>query len=246
VGWKPARTITGDVHIRTAGSVLEDVKIVGGTIFVEAPNVTIRRIQGVGARIDNYPGATCSSGMLIEDSTLERGDLGADPVNPSVIGIGGYTARNVLIDGATEGFRVGGQPDCGPVSIQDTFILIQPPDVCGDWHGDGIQGYGGPKLTVRNTVIDFREDGCGGTAPFFYPADQGNTSVDVDRLIVRGGGYPFRLGTPGSVTNLGVVDNSWGYGPIDVTSCSKLGKWDARIVKLDSNGQPSPIRVISC
>lgn len=245
-GWKPERAITGDLHIRTAGAVLHDVRVTGGTIFVEAPNVTIRRVEGVGAQVNNFPGSVCSSRLVIEDSTFRRGALGSNPANPPVIGIGGYTARNVLIDGATEGMRVGGTPDCGPVNVIDSYILVMRPDVCGDWHGDGIQGYGGAKLTVRNLVIDFQEDGCGGTAPFFYPADQGNTSVNVDRLVVRGGGYPFRLGTPGSVSNLGVVDQSWGYGPIDVVSCSSLSKWQANVVKLDRNGQPVPIRPLPC
>lgn len=243
--WKPARQISGDLHIRTAGAVVQDVRITG-TIFVEAANVTLRRIEGVGARVNNYPGSTCESGLVIEDSTFRRGDLGSGDVGSPVIGAGGYTARNVVIDGAPEGMRVGGKPDCGPVDIEDSYIRVMPPDVCGDWHGDGIQGYGGAKLRVRNSVIDFHELGCGGTAPFFYPADQGNTSVDIDRLIVSGGGYPFRLGTPGSVTHLGVVDQSWGYGPLDVPSCSSLSKWQAEIVRLNSDGQPVPVRSLSC
>jgi hypothetical protein len=233
------------VHIKAAGTVLEDVRVTG-TIFVEAQNVTLRRVEGVGARVNNYAGSSCSSGLVIEDSAFRRGNLGSDSTGTPVIGAGGYTARNVLIDGAPEGMRVGGKPACGPVDVENSFIRVERPDVCGDWHGDGIQGYGGAKLTVRNSVIQFEEDGCGGTAPFFYPADQGNTSVDVDRLIVSGGGYPFRLGMPGSVTNLGVVDNSWGYGPLAVDSCSSLMRWQANIVKLDGHGQPVAVRSLPC
>ncbi len=52
-------------------------------------------------------------------------------------------------------------------------------------------------MTLRNTTLDLDITGCGGTAPFFYPSGQDNTSVDIDGLLVKGGGAPFRLGTPG-------------------------------------------------
>ena len=95
---------------------------------------------------------------------------------------------------------------CGPVKIVNTFVRVVPPDVCNDWHGDGIQGYDGPALTVRNvTLILVETGGCGGTAPFFYPHSQGNTRADIDRLLVVGGGYAFRLGTPGTVSGLKIV-----------------------------------------
>jgi hypothetical protein len=78
--------------------------------------------------------------------------------------------------------------------------------------------------------------GCGGTAPFWYPGGQGNIgSVTVDRLLVMGQGFSFRLGMPGSVTGLRVVNNSWEFGPIDVTSCSTINPWEAQIVTIDSN-----------
>lgn len=101
-------------------------------------------------------------------------------------------------------------------------------------------------MTVRNTTIDFEEsDACPGTAAFFYPGGQGNTSVTIDGLLVSGGGYPFRVGTPGSVTGLMVVDRSWSYGPIEV-DCRQLSSWDAQIVRLDSASQPVPVRSLSC
>jgi hypothetical protein len=117
--------------------------------------------------------------------------------------------------------------------------------VCSDWHGDGIQGYDGGAVTVRNVTIDFQErGGCGGTAPFFYPRNQGNTSVDIDRLLVKGGGFSFRLGQPGTVRNLKIVQD-WGYGPIDVR-CSVVSVWSAHIVTVNSNWQPTDVRTQTC
>lgn len=244
--WKPAKTIAGDLRITTAGAVVEDLRMTNGTIYVQAKNVTLRRIEGTGVRVNNYVGSSCGTGLVIEDSTFLRGST-SNFNGEAVITAGGYTARNVHISGAPEGFRVGGSSACGGVTIEDSYVRIQPPDVCGDWHGDGIQGYGGGHLVVRDSVIDFNETGgCYGTAAFFYPSGQGNTSVDIDGLIVKGGGYPFRLGMPGAVSNLGIVDRSWGYGPIEVKSCSALTRWNANVVTLDSAGQPSAVRALAC
>jgi hypothetical protein len=163
--------------------------------------------------------------------------------------VGGYTTDRVFIDGAIEGFRIGGKSSCSTTTITNTHIRIQAPDVCNDWHGDGIQGYDGGPLVVRNVTIDFQErEGCGGTAPFFYPNgnDQGNIGpVTIDRLIVQGGGYSFRNGHAGQVTNLHIINNSWGYGPLNV-KCSVISPWQAFISTINSDWTPTIIRSQSC
>lgn len=245
-GWKPIRKVTGDVRIQTDGEVVHDLEVVDGTIYVEAKNVTLERVHGVGARVNNYSDGHCGTGLVVEDSTFSRGALGTGNTGTPVIGLGGYTVRNVLVDGAPEGLRVGAKESCGGAVVENSYIRITPPDVCSDWHGDGIQGYDGGRLNVRNSVIEFISRGCTGTAAFFYPDEQGNTSVDVQDLLVIGGGYPFRLGTPGSVTRLGVADQSWGYAPVDVSSCSTLSKWSAHVVSIAPNGKRSIERSIPC
>lgn len=243
-GWTPTRTINGDHRVTTAGATVSDLRI-NGSLIIAAPNVTVRRVEVVGGVINNWPGSACNNGLTVEDTTIRRGARTTDSGTP-VLGDGGYTARNVLIDGAAEGFRAGGKPNCGPVTIVDSYARVTSPDQCADWHGDGIQGYGGAALTVRNTVLVLSErNGCAGTAAFFVPANQGNTSVDIDGLIVQGGGYPFRLGVPGSVKNLHVVNGSWGYGPAEVT-CSRLTSWSATIATLDGAGQPVAVRTLPC
>jgi len=245
-GWKPAKQVTGDYWVRTAGAVVEDLQITNGTIHVAAKNVTLRRISGIDASVINQSGSTCYNGMTIEDSRFVTKGKTDDSGSP-VIGSGGYTVRNVLIDGAPEGLRVGGKSaGCGTVTVQDSFVRIASPDVCNDWHGDGIQGYDGAGVVVRNSTIVMNEtNGCYGTAPFFYPAGQGNTSVDIDGLLLSGGGYSFRDGMPGSVKNLKVVDGEWGYGPISV-KCSTVSNWQASVVRLNASGQPTTVRAVGC
>lgn len=248
-GWTPKQEWTGDQTIADAGAVVEDVRLTDGTLYVRAPNVTLRRVEIVGGRIVNDYGTECSNGLRIEDSSILRGDN--DPENPA-IEAGGYTLERVKIDGPSEGVRIGEKGNgCDPVVVQDSWIRVDPPDHCVeqkiDWHGDGLQGYQGPELTIRNTFIQLAEvEGCQGTAAFFYP-DQGNTKVTVENLVVAGGGFVFRLGTPGSVSGLKVVDGSWDYGAVDVADCSAV-TWGPgnETVKLGEDGQVTPVDPLKC
>lgn len=248
-GWRPKQTRTTDLKITRAGSVVRDIRLVNADLIVAARDVRVQRVELQGGSIINDSTPSCNNGLVVENVTLTRGpgqvtrseDLPA-------IQAGGYTARRVRIDGRPEGFRVAGKSlDCGRVTIEDSFARVTSPDVCGDWHGDGVQGYDGPPLVVRNVTLELAQTAsCGGTAPFFYPADQGNTSVEVDGLLVKGGGYPFRLAMPGSVRNLRVVDGSWEYGPIDV-ACSLVTAWEAAVVTVGPDYQPTrTVRRLPC
>jgi hypothetical protein len=219
--------------------VVQDILFTRGNLLINAPNVTVRRIKMQGGRITNTQGA-CDNGLVVEDSTFEpppgqtRSDMSD---SEGVAGVGGYTARRVKVWNRGEGLRDGGKgAGCGPVRIEDSFVRVISPNNCGDWHGDGIQGYDGPPLTVTNVTIDFVEDLCGGTSPFFVPANQGNTTADVNGLLVKGGGLSFRMGVPGTVRGLKIVNRSWYYGAVDVR-CSLLSVWDAVDVTIDANYQ---------
>ncbi|MCP2282559.1 hypothetical protein APR04_001457 [Promicromonospora umidemergens] len=244
-GWSPRRTHTGDLWIRRAGTVVEDLRITDGIIYVAAKDVTLRRVDAVGTKVVNDAGDTCGSGLVIEASRFVAGSAPTRDTDPPVIGSGGFTVRDVVIDGVPEGIRVGAE-QCGDVVVERSFVRITPPDACPDWHGDGIQGYGGGSVTVRQTrIIMVERKDCYGTGPFFYPSGQGNTSLTIDGLLVEGGGYPFRAGTPGTVRDLQVVRNSWGYGPVDVL-CSALTAWQAHVVTVSDEGRTTPGPAIEC
>jgi hypothetical protein len=244
-GWAPKTQINGDYWVRQAGAVVEDLRVTNGTIYVDAPNVTLRRVQGVGAYVSADPNG-CKNNLVIEDSEFVANGPTSDKDLP-VIAPGGYTFRNSVIDGVAEGLRVSGNSwGCDGVNVENSFIRVTPPAACTDWHGDGIQGYDGGALRVRNTTIIMVETpSCGGTAPFFYPSGQGNTSVDIDGLLLSGGGYSFRNGMPGPVRNLNIVDRGWGYGPVDA-NCRVLSVWNANVVTLDASGQPRILRSVGC
>ncbi len=233
----PAQTRSNGLTVTQPGAVVQDILFTGGDLIIDADNVTVRRVKLQGGRISNTQGG-CANGLVVEDSTLEpppgQTRSGANDTEGAV-GVGGYTARRVKIWNRAEGFRVGGNTSgCGPVQIENSFARVTSPSGCGDWHGDGLQGYTGPPLSVHNVTIDFVEDLCGGTAPFFVPSGQGNTSAEVNGLLVKGGGISFRMGVPGSVRGLKIVDRSWYYNAVDV-KCSALSFWEAQRVTIDAN-----------
>jgi hypothetical protein len=241
--WEPTATYTKTLRISERGAVLEDVRLVNADLVINADNVTVRRVEIQGGHIFNDASGPCRNGLLLEDVSLVRapGQITTDSDAPAV-GTGGYTARRVKIEDLPEGFRVGGRSrGCTAVRIEDSYVKIVSPETCRDWHGDAIQGYDGPALIVLNVTLHLAETAtCGGNAPFFYPHSQGNESVDVNGLLVQGGGAPFRLGTPGSVLGLRIVGGSWGYRPIDV-KCSAISGWEAQIVTIDSTNQPTRV-----
>jgi hypothetical protein len=242
-GWTPTQTLNG-LTVTTAGAVVQDLRI-NGDLVIRAPNVTVRRVDVVGGSIENQ-GNTCANGLTIRDSRISTGTNGPAGDDYPAISGGGYIADNVLITKSVEGFRVGGHVDagCGPVIITNSYAHIVPPDNCGDWHGDALQGYDAAGVTIRNTFLWLDErNNCGGTSPFIYPDNGG--SVVVDGLIVKGGGYPFRLYGPGSVKNLNIVQDPGWYGPIDV-ECSMVTAWSAQDVNLDANGQPVAVHNQPC
>lgn len=133
-----------------------------------------------------------------------------------VIATSDYVARRVLIEGFPEGFRSSGTgvgSTCTQTTIEDCFVDIHYPDTCTDWHGDGVQAYGSPHLTITNSVFILNQsEACGGTAPIFIPQGQGNDdTVTINGVLVEGGGYPFRLGVGGTAEDIFVIRDSWNF-----------------------------------
>lgn len=242
-GWQPKTDITGEYRITEEGAVVEDLRLTDGVLYVLARGVTLRRVELVSARIINDYSRVCYNDLLIEDATIRRGpkDLGMPAIES-----GGYTAVRLQIDGASEGLRVGEKASgCGPVVLEDSWLRMDPPEGCESqslWHGDGVQGYEGPEVTVRHSYIELTDTPeCPGTAAFFY-SDQGNTHATVEDVVLAGGAYVFRLGTPGRVSGLKVVEGSWGYGPVDVQDCSVV-EWGAGNEIVRPDGQEGWTRV---
>ncbi|MFC8943377.1 hypothetical protein ACFT1B_35400, partial [Streptomyces griseoincarnatus] len=65
-GWEPKQEHTGDLWIRTRGTVVEDLRITGGIVYVAAQDVTLRRVHAVDAFVVNDVNGACGSGLVVE------------------------------------------------------------------------------------------------------------------------------------------------------------------------------------
>ena len=244
-------TCSGTINTTSDGQVIQDICI-DGDILVGNDNVVIRRVDIRGGRIVNWKfnDAGCGANLLVQDTTIRK----TAPINvgeESAIELGSYTAERVKVLDLAEGYRsAGADHGCTTVTVKDSFLRIHSPDSCPnyDWHGDGLQGNGGPPVTIRNSTFDMvylPNTQCGGTGPFFY-SSQGNTSADIDGMLLIGGGYSMRLGEPATVRNVYIKDkgnpairpdgtgDGYFYGSIDV-KCSQVSVWqNVNIASVDA------------
>lgn len=259
-GWRPKKVHDGVLTITTPGAVIEDYQV-NGRIEVRAEDVTIRRTRVIDTivrtslgSIDNFPESRVYKGLVVEDTeVIAPPGQESSLVEPWSIGVASYTCTRCKIINRNEGFRIGARDypgGDGPVVIEDSYLqLSTPPGKCpgagstADWHGDGIQGFGGAFATIRHNTIDQRKDPCP-TAPIFIPegdnakdgaTNQGNIGGDVIDNVVAGGGFSLRLLAPSfpEVTGNKVVADTWSYQPLDV-DCVSIGVWrDNAVVEFD-------------
>jgi hypothetical protein len=225
-------TITGD-YTAKAGEVIAGKRITG-SVIIGGNGVVIRNSEILG-KVDNNAGSNSSRpSFTIEDSTLGPASCGS--ISDGVIGVANYTAKRVRIKNQPDGFRIAGSN----VLIEDSYVTVCSKNP--DDHSDGIQVYGAANATnivIRHNTIDQRSVTNGAaTAPIFIPTDadrQGNNGVTVTVAdnVVAGGGYPLRiygsLPLTAYVTGNKVVNNTWAYGPVDVT-CDKIKSWSGNAV----------------
>ena len=240
-GWTPQSTNNG-MTIDTPGQVVQDVDV-KGDVLVRAANVTLRRVK-VEGRVDT--GLCPGNGLLVQDSTIQPPNGATQyPDDGYSMGIGGYTLDNAKILNTPDGPRFGGATlGCGTTTIKNSYVSTAPPannDCNHDpAHIDGMQGYGAPPVVIRRTTIYDPHPPCGEDAGFFFPGgpDKGpNSTFNVNGLLIWGGGFSWRAGTPGSVQGLKIVDGSWAYGPVIETDkgCRVVSPWEAKIVSADMN-----------
>lgn len=256
-GWTPTFTITDDNYqVFDAGAVVEDIRVVNGTIYARAPHVTIRRCEVINGSITNEYG-NVHNGMVVEDCTIRASPAGAAiPLN-SAMGIAGYTVRRTAIIDTNEGPHTGfsdavlddpTDPLGYAVRIFDCYFQITGPMPCDgiDYHGDILQcfdgGNGGVPLQIRNSTFISNDNlpDCGASAGIGSGVGQSGLH-DIDGLILAGAAASYHNDCGGTVRNMYFVDNSWIYFPvsIDTPYWPLITEWSAWTVVLDENGQPT-------
>jgi hypothetical protein len=271
-GWAAEHVVDGALRITEPG--VYEKYLVNGYVLVQADDVTIRcsHVEGTNAAdgpsfILNCLNGRCSQNLRLEWVTISKGTRTTTNQDISALGDANYYALRVKIDNVSEGFRAGAIDEAhtgsGPIIIVNSFARVRYPDVCNlntpdginNWHGDGLQGYFGGGVTIRNVTLDLvNSPSCGGTSPFFWPSGQGNIgTVDIVKLLVVSTGqrpkpfFSFRLGTPANrVQTLMIGRTSYLQGPIDV-KCSVAAFWSAQKVTINSAYQPTALgAVVPC
>jgi hypothetical protein len=251
-GWTPAETRSADLTVTQDGAVVQNILFTNGAhLFVQGDDVVVRNVKFEGGSIINdtrWP--ECGNNLLVEDATFVpvagQQQQGSDF---PAISNGDYTARRVQIMNRGEGFRAS---DCGPVILEDNFVYVAGAEpgtaTCELLHQDGVQGYYAEGVTATNNTLTSND--CG-TSAFFVgwgstdpnaPGTPINTGAyRVDRMLVSGAGYTFRMQAEDvRVTGLRIVDQSWVFGPLGV-ACSKVDEWEAKLVHIDSDYQVTDV-----
>jgi hypothetical protein len=265
-GWTPTQTLTDqDLTITTAGTVVQDLLMVRGNIWVRAENVTIRRVEMRGGRINNtcciaqpYDGRFAGRsmpGMIVEDVTFTNppGVAHTDDIYYR-LGDSNYTARRIKILDQLEGFRTGAGdlPGAGPVDIEDSYVRIDTTTIanpgCGG-HPDGVQGYVGFHTVIHHNTIHFPPPGaCENSTVFIADSSDG---ADVLGNLLIGGGFTLQLNDgPFRFSDNVIADGEWNYGPLHCgggVNFSIISQGNNRVAPVSASYQVgSTVRLVSC
>jgi hypothetical protein len=221
-GWLADRTPSADdsdltVHNGTFttshdGEVVENLRIVNGTIRVQHNDVTVRNVYLEQSACSACYGIAYSptwthslSGLTVEQVTVE-GPRSRDGATYAVLAYGDMVLRDVHIHGHKSGVGTFGD---GPVSLER--VLIDDNFYYDGLHSSGVALRAG-NVTLRQTMVE-----GGATAPFFIY--EGIRNVDVSESLFHepGSSYCMGLGSQHGATHVRVTDSAFGacgFGPV--------------------------------
>ncbi len=202
---------TGDIHVKSAGTTIQNLAL-DGTIYVEAPNTTIRdtevTVNGTqsgckspcgGKGIWIKPGV---SGTVIEGVTCHGGAPTGENVTEFCIQSNDASTR-------VERVHFYNCTTCmaGPGTWSDSFVDQTGASIPQEHYEDIYYGGGAGQVTVHH---DTMLNPQGQTAVVFLSVDFGNqTEVTITDNLMAGGGYMVYGGGSG---NGGQV-----IGPVSIT-----------------------------
>lgn len=219
--------VTGDMTIRTAGTVI-DGKDITGCVTVDAPGVTIKNTR---ITCDGYYGILTADQAVAEGSvplTVQDVEIVCGG-NTTAIAYANLNVWRAYIHGCENGFSLDRD-----ATVQDSYIT-DIKEINGG-HGDGMQ-FGG---SVENIVINHNSVIVGEvTAAINWTGE--TVSMLVENNLLSGGGYTIycpRVPVPQGAFK--VLNNRFGdftYGHQD--SCNMSGVVFTGNYE-DSNLQPIP------
>lgn len=201
-------TNRADGSITTSGTVFQNWNV-NGPIYVNAPNVTIRRcvFNAHAWGIEVGPNA---DGLIVEDSTFIGGE------NCGVMDDGyadNVTYRRLNIKNGEDGMKLSGQGR----TLQNVYIHdLLPRAGNPDPHHDGIQCYSGGAWVFDSCRIESQDTSC--IAMFQGQMTADDVTIQNCYLTGGGPGPAYSIYAPGpGMTDIRVIDNifgAWLYGPV--------------------------------
>lgn len=212
--------ITKTMKTEYAGQIIDAINLMG-RLYVEHPNVVIRRSKLSG---DIYYAVYCTTSgtaLTIEDCDITSGVKMAD----------GFTGRrNHLHGGENRTFDDGWSVYASNILLEDNLIDGM---IGGEGaHLDGIQVMGGNNITIRHNWIEAVSPpiiGGGVNAAIMIAPDLSeinNVFVENNMLIEKEGYYPLRINARGKVQ---VTGNRFRKGHLGIPchlSTTVLTKWE--------------------
>jgi hypothetical protein len=202
--------VNGSVTLSTPGQVYEN-KLVTGSIWVKAPNVTIRNVKLV-ATDDSYAIRAFGWQDNVDGLVVDHVEIDLNgKLDIKGIAFDGYTAKNVFFHNGSDCAHFGDN-----VVIQDSLCVSGPdanddgwPDgssFCnGPEHFDGYQSDGGDNITIRHNTI---RNPCGQTSAILMSTNtSGIRNVTIQNNLMAGGGYTLYCNAGPDVANETVTGN---------------------------------------
>lgn len=207
VGWRHAGLTVADLTprsgtltISTNGAVIDKIDQTGGSIVVNADNVTIKRgrlTSGSSPMIRNN-----GNNLLVQDFEL----AGLNSVGSAGVGYSNFHLDRVHIHGTEDGVKASQNTEVGYCLIRDLYRLS------GTTHNDCIQISNGNAIHVHHNNLQnpYTSVSC-----LFIKADTGAISDVLAELnYMSGGGFTVYGGTSSTAfspaTNVRILNNLFG------------------------------------
>lgn len=205
-------TASGDLIITKAGTVISGLDI-HGTVYIDAPNVTLIDCKVTSASFSVVQIAQGVTGAVVQNCEINGVGTGNDGSN-GINGQGTFIGNNIY--NVENGINV-----TGASVIQNNYI--HGLQASGSPHYDGIQIDGGvSNVTIsHNTVINqWGQTSAIMIDNYFGPI----SNISVDNNLLSGGGYTVYTDaqfTGGSISGVSFTNNHIGAGQYGATDFNK-------------------------
>ena len=191
--------------VSTAGAVVQDTRFTdGANVIVQAPGVTVRRVEFVGGGVLHTNQSSCFGGSpaVVEDSTFLP--PAGKPFGPNSLTLSdaNMVVRRVEVYRRAMGVFLSdcSRPDVVgqlPVSVENSFFYMDGgewpnclgsqqqwyPGTSDNWHFEAMQAFNGRGGTFVNNTLVFAT--LCGTSPLYF----GHGSSDPNRPTMNKGEY---------------------------------------------------------